>query len=76
MARILPSMEIVRGIAVWKARSLVMPECRELPIEVKKARKYGGAVRRRSITLFWLRVFIIVGKKLVYAIPTRDSLSM
>lgn len=51
MTRIWPSMEVESGMAICQARSLVLAEWRELPRDVKNARKYGGAVRRRDMML-------------------------
>lgn len=62
-------MEIVRGMAIWKQRSLVFPECKELPMEVKKARKYGGAVRSSVMMLLvfcWLFSVDGFGGRVVY----------
>lgn len=51
MQRMFPRQEMESGTAMWNALSSVRPDWMELPREAKKASAYGGAVRRRVMTL-------------------------
>lgn len=46
MTRMLPTAQMIIGIAIWKARSLKRAEEMATPTEAKKAKKYGGPERR------------------------------